>query len=85
MTILRIMSVLLFGVGLAACGGGDDAAPPPAPPPVVVDEVPASATASTAAYGQFAGSLAASETAEPLALDKVVPPTSETDEPIDLT
>ena len=50
-------------------------------PPVVSNEVPASATASVAAYVQYSGSLAANDTAEPLLVDKVTPPVSETEEP----
>jgi len=86
MTQRLMLSALMLTAGLAACGGSDDApAPmPPAPPPVVSNEVPASATASPMAYSQYAGSLLASDTAEPQDLDKVVPPTSETDEPIEV-
>ncbi len=64
---------------LAACG--DNPAGPPEPPPVAEDTVPASATASTAAYVQFVGGLAADERASPKRLDGVTPPTSETTEP----
>lgn len=86
MTNRLMLSALMLSAGLAACGGSDDApAPmPPAPPPAASNEVPASAMASPMAYSQYAGSLAASDTTEPLDVDKVVPPTSETDEPIDL-
>ncbi len=45
------------------------------------NEVPASATATTSAYAQYAGSLPKSETQEPLDVRKVTPPTSETEEP----
>ena len=82
-----LLSILMLTVGLAACGGSDDApapAPAPVPPPVASNEVPASATASVAAYSQYAGAQAASEVIEPLDVDKVVPPTSESDEPIDV-
>ena len=64
---------------LAACGGGDR---------VTVPEegraVPASATVSPAAYSAYVGSLPANDTAEALNLDGVVPPVSETAEPIAL-
>lgn len=82
-----LLSILMLTVGLAACGGGDDgpAPPPPAPPPPVAsNEVPPGAYASTAAYSQYAGGLAPAESSEPLDVDKVVPPTSETEEPIDV-
>ncbi len=66
---------------VAACG--DSSVAVMDPPPVVQpsNEVPTSATASTTAYVQYTGSLAASDTNEPLLVDKVVPPTSETEEP----
>ena len=79
-----LLCALMLTVGLAACGGGDDGpAPPPPPPPVASNEVPASAYASTTAYSQYAAALASAETNEPLDVDKVLPPTSESEEPID--
>ena len=78
-----LLSALMLTVGLAACGGSDDPVPVP-PPPVASNEVPASAYASNTAYSQYAGSLAAREGNEPLDVDKVVAPTTETDEPIDV-
>lgn len=85
---LALCAALMLAVGLSACGGGDDAPTPPptdpTPPPVATNEVPASATASVAAFGQYTGSLPASETAEPLDVDKVTPPVSDSDEPLDL-
>ena len=62
---------------LAACGGGSDG-------PVADGEVPSSATDSPQAYSAYAGSLAANDSAEPLNVDKVTPPTSETAEPVDI-
>lgn len=68
---------------LAGCGGGDDDhAPPPSAGP---GSVPDSALVSSSAYTQFTltTALAPSETAEPLSADKVMmPPASETDEPV---
>jgi len=65
---------------LAACGDNPADAPPvPAP---ADNEVPASATASSMAYAQYAGSLKPSETASPLDVSKVMPPTSETESPV---
>lgn len=87
MTQRLMLCALMLAAGLSACGGSDDTPapmPPAPPPPVVSNEVPASATASPLAYSQYAGSLVASDIAEPLDVDKVVPPTSETDEPIDI-
>lgn len=74
----------LFAVALlAGCGGASDdtqavAAPTPPVAPTPPGTVPASATASIQAFFAFVGSLMASETAAPLSLDGVVPPTSET-------
>jgi hypothetical protein len=68
---------------LAGCGGGhgdsagNDAA--------TSAEVPASASASPRAFSAYVGSLPADDRAPPLAIDKVVPPTSETSEPIDVS
>ena len=63
---------------LAACGDNPEQADttPPAS-----NEVPASATASTRAYAQYAGSQAANDTAAPLDVTSVNPPTSESEEP----
>ncbi len=69
-------------LALAACGDNpaDAPEPPPAPP---ATEVPASALTSPAAYAQFAGSLAPSETASPLDVSRVTAaPTSETEAPV---
>ncbi|WP_088279313.1 hypothetical protein [Ideonella sp. A 288] len=88
MTTHALLSLLTLAVALTACGGGDDASPPPptdpVPPPVASNEVPASATASVGAFGQYVGGLPASDAAEPLDIDKAMPPTSDTDEPLDL-
>ena len=64
--------------GLAACGGGGADASPPA----ADNSVPASATASPEAFSSYAGSIKADDQAEPLNLEKVEVPTSETAEPI---
>ena len=80
MKLLWISPVLLTSL-LGACGDSPTSEIV-VPPPVVSNEVPGSATASTLAYSQYAGSLAASDSSEPLDVSKVVPPTSETEEPI---
>ena len=79
---MRVFFMLASTAALmAACG--DSSVAVMDPPPVVQpsNEVPTSATASTQAYVQYTGSLAASDSTEPLLVDKVVPPTSETEEP----
>lgn len=76
MKAIHAWAVLALTAGLAACGGGSTVEPP------AQSEVPASATASIASFSKYAGSVKRSETADPLLVDKVQPPTSETDEPI---
>ncbi len=68
-------------VGLTAgCSDNDD--DDIGTPPGTANEVPASATVTTKDYVTYIGTLAKSETALPLSLDKVVkPPTSETEAP----
>lgn len=68
--------------GLAGCGGGGDEA---AAPPVVDTAVPTSATVSAQAFTAYAGAAVASETAEPLSLEGVDPPVSETAEPAEVS
>lgn len=60
---------------LAACGDNpEDAA-------ASSNQVPASATASTMAWSQFAATLQNSDTQTPLEVNNVTPPTSESDPP----
>jgi hypothetical protein len=61
---------------LAACGGGSDGLG------AVADTVPASATASPEAFTEYAAALPENDRREPLRLDGLVPPTSETAEPV---
>jgi ABC-type glycerol-3-phosphate transport system substrate-binding protein len=74
---LLIASGLL--AGLAACGGNDGYTAETPSTPSASNEVPSSATDSTTAYRAFAASLPKSETALPLDVNKVKPPTSETE------
>lgn len=71
-----LAALLALAATLAGCGGGQDETPAPAG-----NTVPPSATASTTAFVDYAGSLAPSETQAPLDLGNIVPPTSETEEP----
>ncbi len=80
----RLAVALVVGTALSACGGGDSS-DAPAVPPAAITEVPASASASSRAYTEFAASLARSESAEGLGLNLVVAPHSETDLPISLS
>jgi|GWRWMinimDraft_6_1066014.scaffolds.fasta_scaffold50973_2 hypothetical protein len=63
---------------LAACGGGG-ASPVDAP---AANEVPASATASPEAYSIYVGSLGADDRADPLSVENVIAPKSESGDPI---
>jgi hypothetical protein len=78
-------ALLAAGVALAlaACSDNPPAEMPAAPP--ASNEVPAGATASVASYVQYVGSLAKTETGQPLDVNKVVPPISETDLPVPVT
>ena len=81
---MKLIPTLLFAasaaLSLAACGGGSSEEAPVAPS--ASNEVPASATASTKAYEQYTGSLLASESSLPLDVNKVTPPTTETEAPL---
>jgi hypothetical protein len=73
---------LLVTAGLAAaisaaCGGGGDA-----PAAMSDNRVPASATVSVEAFSAYIASLAVDDAAEPLIVDAVEPPLSETGEPV---
>jgi hypothetical protein len=74
----RVVLTTALLLGLSACGGGDDE--------VVLTpaaDVPTSATSTSEAYTNFvdASTQTPSESAEPLDVSGVEPPTSETDEP----
>lgn len=64
---------------LAACGGNDEVTLESP------DTVPASATASPQAFTRYAAALPEDDRREPLHVEGLVPPTSETDEPVALT
>jgi ABC-type glycerol-3-phosphate transport system substrate-binding protein len=73
--------VLAFAASLAlvACGGDDDHAVGMADG---ASQVPASATVSITAFSAYVAGLAADDSAEPLLLTGLVPPVSDTEEPI---
>ena len=77
-----VAAVLAAGL-LTACWDDSDNVSVPTPP--VAGTVPASATASSQAYSQFIASLAEDNLGEPLDIDNVQPPVSETEEPIDVS
>ena len=77
---LHKKSLCCAGLALALAGcGGSSYDPGPMTPS---NEVPASATASPAAYTTYAASLKASETADPVDVNSAKPPTSETELPL---
>ena len=85
MKLRTLLAAAPLALLLAGCfGGGDDNPVPTPPPPAAEAELPDSATASTTADAAYAGSQAPSESAEPVGVDKAVPPTSETEEPVDV-
>lgn len=71
-----LLASLAAAALLAACGGGSDG------PAAVADTVPASATASPEAFTRYAASLPEDDRREPLRVDGLMPPTSETAEPL---
>jgi hypothetical protein len=76
---ITLMLAVSTAALLGACGGGHSATDEAAA------TVPDSALASPQAYTDYAGSLPATETDEPLNVDKVNPaPTSDTTEPVAL-
>jgi hypothetical protein len=80
----KAAAAALLAATLAACGGGGGGGDAMEPPPQANDEVPASAAASPKAWVQYAGTMKPSDSAEGLSLARVTPPTSETDEPIQI-
>lgn len=72
-TLPRTMALAaLLAAGLAACGGKPDEG----------NTIP---TATVGDFSQWVGSRPADESAEPLDVEGVLPPTSETAEPVELT
>jgi len=77
MKATQAIAMLALSAALAACGGAAVDSAPPMP-----NDVPVGATASSAAYGEYAGSLAATETGAASEVNQVVPPTSESEQPL---
>lgn len=74
---------VLATLALTACGGSDEIyLPPVAEDPTMV---PASATANAAAFSNYVASLPANDSADPLTVSALVPPVSDTDEPVLIT
>jgi len=85
--ILFAAATVALTLGVTACGSSNDdntpppvvGAPGPAPPPS--SDIPPSAAASVTAFIAFLLTLAASDTAEPLALGNFTPPVDDVAEP----
>jgi ABC-type glycerol-3-phosphate transport system substrate-binding protein len=75
----RLLMAGLALAGLAACGGGNDRHDVPA------DTVPPIATSTPTAFTQYLGGLPEEDRREPLKVEGLVPPTSETAEPLPVT
>jgi outer membrane biogenesis lipoprotein LolB len=85
MKLMHVVTATAAALLLTACGGGGgDIAAEDESVSQAANEVPASATATATTYAIYAGSLALSETGAPMDIGKVVPPTSETDAPIEV-
>jgi hypothetical protein len=61
---------------LSACGGDPAAVDP--------DAIPSAPAATSVEFSQFVSKRVADDAAEPMEVEAVVPPTSESEEPIDL-
>lgn len=83
MRTMSASTLILATLALAACGGGGGYEAPPATPAGNV--VPPSATASVASFVNYVGTLPASEGADPVELQQLAPPTSESDDPQPVT
>lgn len=77
MNLRNFLSVLALAGTVAACGGGSNPTEAPAADDLAM---PASATASVAAFNAFVAQVPSDDAREPLTLGAVLPPTSD-DEP----
>jgi len=82
MKLKPTLAALGLSLLLAACSDSPQDVAAPAPPPATTGDVPNSALANATAYSQFAASLVKTETGQPLDVNGVSPPTSETADPI---
>lgn len=75
------LALTAMAAALSGCFGGGGTDPLPTQPDM---SVPASATTSTDAFVNYTAGLAPDDTAQPLLVGGVMPPTSETAEPVDI-
>ncbi len=74
---------LAVAFAIAACGGGSDAPLAEGTTPATASgTVPDSAMASTMSFIEFQQGLAVSDTVQPLSLQLLLPPLSDTTEPV---
>lgn len=78
----KLCAAVTLATLLAACGGGGSSVA--VDPTIGGSDVPASAVASPQAYTAYVGSLPPDDTAEPLRLEGVEPPTTDTEEPVEV-
>jgi hypothetical protein len=76
-----LWAMIAAGVLLAACGGGGDADTAAAAEPDALAAMPTRAGASVQAFHTALAQMPSDERANPLALDRVNAPTSDTAEP----
>ncbi len=74
----RAVGAVALATAVVLCGCGGD------PTAVDPDLVPSLPTATSMEFSQFVSKRVADDVAEPLDVEAVTPPTSETEEPIDL-
>ena len=80
---IKTTLLVLGTVLLAACGDSpQETAAPPLPPAPNASDLPNLALSSATAFSQFAASLPKTEIGQPLNVNGVTPPTSETADPI---
>ena len=84
MKLQHALMIAVATMGLTACHDDNDDGTTAATPPDTLIQVPSSATVSTTAYKEYAQSLVKSETALPVDVNNVRPPTSEIEAPLSI-
>lgn len=81
---MKHIALLAAACALLAACGDDPGQPNAVEPPPATNDVPADAQASPTALVTWMSRQEASDTREPLRVDGLMPPASETDEPVPL-
>ena len=82
---IRLLLVALLAVGAAGCGGGGGSDATVVATPQDPTVVAPSVFASVASFVSFLNGLAQSDNSEPLGINTGVPPTSDSDEPTNVS